>query len=95
MPLEERSPSPQPSPPGEGATLAALGKVVNQWRLRRPQNVLPLPLGEGRGEGARLLILEKNFAALGGVQEITAAEAEVLQDNSAKVERLGRAGIVH
>jgi beta-galactosidase len=61
MPMENRSPSPRPrqtwqaSPPGEGANFAALGGVVSHRTFRRPQNILPLPLGEGRGEGARLI----------------------------------------
>jgi len=59
MPKEKRSPSPQPSPRGEGAAFAALGEVTDQWTIRQPQNVLPLPLGEGRGEGARAIELPR------------------------------------
>ena len=46
-------PSPRPSPPGEGETLAVPQKSEGVHLLETRANMPPLPGGEGRGEGER------------------------------------------
>ena len=59
LPVEESSPSPQPSPPGEGARQSAPGNGTPLAMSGAPETaptldvIPPLPGGEGRGEGER------------------------------------------
>ena len=46
-----RPPSPQPSPPGEGATEAAFRQPERAHTFPALGGILPLPGGEGRGRG--------------------------------------------
>src|SRR2546422_10988746 len=45
------SPSPQPSPSGRGCPFGRFGKIRTAAENQKRRSGLPLPRGEGRGEG--------------------------------------------
>src|SRR3954465_13623293 len=58
--LEKRSPSPQHTPPGEGAPVDRAGSHHRLVSLKGLHRRLPLPGGEGRGEGERVFSLNRS-----------------------------------
>jgi len=57
-------PSPRPSPPGEGATHSDSRQTQRASFADTLPTILPLPGGEGRGEGERSSVLHSQFSTL-------------------------------